>query len=115
MEPAYDGFRVGRAGMHPEARMGPNPNEQYLRATEQRERRGRIHGRHGQSIGRTGRVVTGSILSILLVGFPAVSLLWFVGVISETRHLTARQRWGARGTKKPPPDQEAAFGSSAEE
>ena len=61
--------------------MGPNPNEQYIREKQQRERRGRIGQGDGRSMSRSSRVITGALLLLALLAFLTLSVLWAVGVI----------------------------------
>jgi hypothetical protein len=61
--------------------MGPNPNEQYIRAKQQEERRRRVHRWDGQQTSRTTRILAGTVLGLLLIALVTVSVLWALGVI----------------------------------
>jgi hypothetical protein len=61
--------------------MGPNPNEQYIRARQQEERRRRVHRWDGQQTSRTSRILAGTVLGLLFIALLTVSVLWALGFI----------------------------------
>ncbi len=69
--------------------MGPNPNEQYIRERQQRERRDRIGRDDGRSMSRSSRLVTGAIMLLALLAFLTLPVLWALGVIVLTPPETA--------------------------